>query len=252
MTDRPKRSYIICTAPRSGSTLLCRMLSATGAAGQPDSHFHAPSFERWLTVYDLKSDAFSSQRDTLHAIFDAAIARGSGEGNIFGLRLQRDSFAYFMQQLGVITPGQMSDVERIESAFGPTTFIHLSRPDRLGQAISRLRAEQTGLWHRRADGSELERLAPAADAKYDSQAIADYMAHASQLDAAWERWFNSAGIAPFRIDYDNLAKDPHNTLADVLCHLGLNPAQAHLVAPPTARLADSDNLRWRNWFLAAQ
>lgn len=31
----PVEAYVICTAPRSGSTLLCRMLGATGIAGQP-------------------------------------------------------------------------------------------------------------------------------------------------------------------------------------------------------------------------
>ncbi|MBT6203829.1 MAG: sulfotransferase, partial [Rhodospirillaceae bacterium] len=37
------QSYVICTSPRSGSTLLCSLLAATGLAGNPCSHFHDPS-----------------------------------------------------------------------------------------------------------------------------------------------------------------------------------------------------------------
>ena len=33
-------AYVICTSPRSGSTLLCKLLVATGVAGLPASHFH--------------------------------------------------------------------------------------------------------------------------------------------------------------------------------------------------------------------
>ena len=32
------------------------------------------------------------------------------------------------------------------------------REDKVGQAISRLKAEQTGLWHKFSDGTERERL----------------------------------------------------------------------------------------------
>ncbi len=37
----------------------------------------------------------------------------------------------------------MSDVERIEKAFGSTLYVHLSRHNRLDQAISRVRADRT-------------------------------------------------------------------------------------------------------------
>ena len=36
-------SYVLCTSPRSGSTLLCKLLAATGVAGNPDSYFHRPA-----------------------------------------------------------------------------------------------------------------------------------------------------------------------------------------------------------------
>ncbi|WP_414898805.1 Stf0 family sulfotransferase [Rhodovulum sp. YEN HP10] len=245
MTGKPFRSYIICTVPRSGSTLLCGLLATTGVAGDPDSHFHAPSLEGWLTDHDLKRADFASDRDAVRAVFEAALMRGRGDTTMFGLRMQRGSFDFFMEQLKLLVPGEMSDAERIEAAFGPTLFIHLSRPDRLDQAISRLRAEQTGLWHRNADGSELERLAPPQEPRYDAAAIRRHMAAQEALDAAWEGWFRQEGLNPLRITYDALSTGPQQVLAQVLSALDFDPAQARSVVPPTAKLADALSREWR-------
>lgn len=226
------------------------MLAATNIAGYPDSHFHVPSLEGWLADYDLKATDFGSRRDALRAIFVAACTRGKGQTSLFGLRMQRDSFDHFMQQLELLLPGKMSDVERIEAAFGPTLFVHLSRPDRLGQAISRVRAEQTGLWHRRSDGTELERTAPPQEARYDAKAIAHHMAELAALDSAWERWFEREALEPLRISYDALSDDPQSVLAEFLSALDLDPTLARTVETPTAKLANAESHQWRAWFEA--
>lgn len=221
------------------------MLSATGVAGMPDSHFHVPSFERWLTVYDLEDATFASQGTALRAIFDAALARGMANTDIFGLRMQRGSFGFFMEQLALLSPNSIGDVERIESVLGPTTFIHLSRPDRVGQAISRLRAEQTGLWHRHADGSESERLAPPEEPHFDPGAIARLIEELGALDAEWGRWFRQQGIQPFRITYDALSENPQKVLSEVLSAIGCDPSLAQKVETPTAKLAGSESDEWK-------
>jgi LPS sulfotransferase NodH len=37
----PRRSYLVCATPRSGSTLLCETLEQTGIAGRPREYFEA-------------------------------------------------------------------------------------------------------------------------------------------------------------------------------------------------------------------
>src|SRR5215213_3769543 len=39
VSKHPTHSYLICTTPRSGSTLLCELLEGTGVAGRPDEYF---------------------------------------------------------------------------------------------------------------------------------------------------------------------------------------------------------------------
>ncbi len=226
------------------------MLAATKMAGQPESHFHVPSFERWLSVYGLNDAGFTSRRDALGAVFAAAITQGMGSSDIFGLRMQRGSFDFFMKQLALLSPGPKSDVERMESVFGPTVFVHLCRSDRLDQAISLVRAEQSGLWHRNSDGSELERLSPPKEPHYDAKAIAHQMNEFAALDKAWERWFEQESLNPLRICYDELSDDPHMALASVLSALQLDPKQAPHVETPTAKLSDELSGAWRARFMA--
>ena len=249
-TDARYDAYVLCTAPRSGSTLLCKLLAATGIAGNPGSHFHEPSLAEWLADYDLPDVPGRPERDTVAAVFAAAIDHGRGGTPVFGLRLQRHSFAFFSDKLALLHPEPAGDATRMEAAFGRTLFIHLTRAEKVDQAVSLVRAEQTGLWHRAADGSELERTAPPREPVYDGAAIAAAVAQLTAYDRDWAGWFEFEGISPLRLTYDALAANPAATLATVLNALGLPPEAARGVTPGVARLADATNHDWVRRFRA--
>ena len=96
------QSYVICTSRRSGSTLLCQLLREVGDAGSPDSHFHEPSLEKWLGYYGFRKDECSTEEAALQAVFRSAYEHGKGGGQDFGLRLQRHSFGFFIEQLSIL------------------------------------------------------------------------------------------------------------------------------------------------------
>ncbi len=249
---QPHQSFILCTSPRSGSTLLCRMLAGTGQCGQPDSYFHAPSLKAWLEDYDLAGHRYATRPEALRAVFDAAIAEGCGGTGCFGLRIQQHSFAFFLEQLALLfpTPAQVS--ERIEAAFGPTRYVWLARRDKLAQAVSYVKAQQSGLWHKAPDGTELERLSPPRRPVFDRDAITRQIAAFEQADAAWAAWFEAVGVDPLCISYDALAAAPRAVLAEVLTFLGKDPALAAKAEIPVARLADQQSRDWARRFLAGR
>lgn len=240
----PYDSYVICTAPRSGSTMLCSLLTASGVAGRPASYFHEPSVADWLQDLGLTADPAAEARAQVAAAFDAAIRAGRGDGALFGLRLQGHSLGFFRTQLAVLHPGEATDVARLRRAFGATRFIFLRRADKLDQAVSYLKAEQTGLWHVAPDGSELERLAPHREPAYDRARIAETVAMMEGHDRAWEAWFAQERVAPLRIAYDDLSADPTGVLRRVLADLGLDPAAAEGVSPGVRKIADGTNRDW--------
>jgi hypothetical protein len=49
----PFASYVLCGTPRSGSTLLCEMLAATGVAGRPNSYFRQEDVEAWADAWGV-------------------------------------------------------------------------------------------------------------------------------------------------------------------------------------------------------
>ncbi len=165
------------------------LLREVGNAGFPESHFHAPSLEKWLGYYGFQNDEFGTRQDALKGVFKSAFERGKGAGDIFGLRLQRHSFDFFIEQLSVLYPSFPDDKSRMGAAFGDTLFVHLTRENKLDQAISYVKAEQTGLWHMASDGTELERLSEQKEPVYDAVAIATQLALSEQMDTEWVKWF---------------------------------------------------------------
>ena len=123
-------------------------------------------------------------------------------------------------------------------------YIHLSREDKVAQAVSRLKAEQSGLWHVDTDGSERERVKLGHAPVYDPRFLSEHVTELERHDAAWERWFAQEGIEPMCISYEVLSRESQSTLATVLSTLGLAPSIAVTVKPGTMKLADSESREW--------
>jgi len=237
-------SYIICTSPRSGSTLLCKLLAATGVAGNPASYFHEPSVASWASELGIVPEPWWGERETLAGVFRAAIAEGNGGTDVSGIRLQRHSFNFFHEKLALLYPGEHADLARLRRAFGSTLFIHLRRRDKVEQAVSYLKAHQTGLWHVALDGSELERLAPPGEPVYDADELRKHVETMTGYDRDWNAWFQREGIEPMCVDYDALAAAPVRTVKEILGRLGRDRAAADGIVPGVRKLADSESRDW--------
>lgn len=237
-------AYIICTSPRSGSTLLTQLLRSSGVAGYPRTPFHKSSVLEWAKMKEIDLGPSTVERDRVRAALRAARAVGRDAQGLFGTRLQRHSFRYFIDDLNAAYPDCRSDVERIEAAFGKTLFVHLTRADKLAQAVSVVRATQTGLWHMAPDGREIERLSPAADPVFDAKAIREELRQFEAYDRDWRAWFAEQGIAPLEIQYDALSADPIGVLRSVLKALNVDPSKADGVDIGVKKLADDLSADW--------
>jgi LPS sulfotransferase NodH len=182
------------------------------------------------------------------AYLAAVQQQGSDGTQVFGMRLMWESVGDLSKRLGSLYPGLPSHSARFRSAFGPPVYVHLSREDKVAQAVSRLKAEQTGLWHVAADGTERERLKPGQALVYDARGLSEYLAELERHEASWANWFARQRIQPVRITYEALSTEPQATLATVLFALGLDPVIAGTVEPRTAKLADTKSCEWATRF----
>lgn len=145
---------------------------------------------------------------------------------------------------------ERTDSARLEGALGPLRYISLTRGDKLAQALSLVRAEQSGVWHRNADGSIYERLEPRRSHGYDTAVISARIAEFEDADANWRDWFAAQGVTPLSLTYEALAQDPTGTLRRVLDWIGLDPAHAEGIPAPTQKLADAVTAEWTERFIA--
>lgn len=228
------------------------MLASTGVAGKPASYFYGSSIADWLADLELAVIESLSESDILKSILRTVLHAGRNGSRLFGLRQQAHGLAFLCQKLALLYPDEVSDAARFQRAFGATLFIHLTRSDKVEQAVSLLKARQTGLWHVAPDGSELERVAPHRAPVYDADLLRTYVETVTAYDREWIEWFAREGIEPFRITYDQLAADPVDVLRLVLDRLGLDLAAASGITPGVRKLADNTSQDWVARFRAAQ
>lgn len=240
----PFAVYVLCATPRSGSTLLCGLLAATGAAGRPNSFFRAEDLRGWAEAWGLPPGLDPESAEFDRAYLPAMEREGRAGTGVFGLRIMWESLPEAACRLDRAL-GPSGDLpRRVEQAFGPALFVHLSRRDKVAQAVSRLRAEQSGVWHRAPDGTILESTGPAAPLRYDPDRIAELAAGLERDDAAWQGFFAAHGLHPLRLAYEDVSADPRAALGALLGALGLDPGLAGRVPIGTARLADATSADW--------
>src|SRR3712207_231070 len=154
MTPEPESVYLVCATPRSGSTLLCRALGATGVAGHPEEYFEArpdtgrPAAGRdyftGATGIDLdellgrdlpqpEAPEYSSLEgiDNYSEHVARSLERGTTPNGVFGAKIMWGHVADFAALAGGEPP------QLFEDAFGaPPRYVWVSRRDRVRQAVS--------------------------------------------------------------------------------------------------------------------
>lgn len=248
--DHPPTSVvIIATTPRTGSTLLGRTLGATGVVGRPEEHLlpviMANRARRWGVPRVAADHALEHRRnggrrawyDYLYFPFTArstrnyllmAARREQTANGVFALKVHQSSFHLAMERNG-ITP----DLWGV-----PVTWLRTRRRDRLAQAVSLVRADQTKqfIHHMQARG----------EARYDHDAIVVAMARIDAQERAWDAYFATHRIDPFLVVHEDLAADHEGTVASVLEHLG--HVGVAVPPPPIERQGDHLNIEWMERF----
>jgi LPS sulfotransferase NodH len=234
-------SYLLCGTPRTGSTLLCSLLSSTGVAGQPESYFREPDHHRWAVRFGLRA---TDGGDIDYVDFVRGAVRAGSTGNgVFAARIMWGTMHHLAQRLRRHLGGDR-DVDVLERALGPLHFVHLERLDVVAQAVSWARAEQTGFWQQ-GDRSD-------ATAELDLDQVERLVATVHQHNEAWQAWFDAQAVEPLRLTYEFLVSSPVETVTRVLDFIGTAPPVGWAPVSPPERQADSLNAEWMRRYWAAR
>ena len=141
---------IVCATQRSGSTLLCELLKATGVAGIPNEYFQrfkdtglADQPRQYLAGLEddfaLSTAAAAASRECRRRRFDFEAVRRAGTtpNGVFAAKIMWSHTADLWARLGGRT---------LEDVFGPLRYVQVVRRDKVAQAVSLWTAIQTQAW----------------------------------------------------------------------------------------------------------
>jgi trehalose 2-sulfotransferase len=210
-------SYMICSQQRSGSSLLAHMLANTLLAGVPHEYLRQDLIARLKAQWEI---------ETYGEYLRELVARKTSPNGVFGVKVQWNQFALAV------------DGRNPTELFPNLSFIHLRREDRVRQAVSWVKAQQTGRWL--AVGGR-----DVGSPEFDRARIDKMIGRIERGEAAWERTFERHGITPYRLTYEEVAADPADKTREVLEFVGIDlPPDVRVEPPVLKRQADELSEEW--------
>jgi trehalose 2-sulfotransferase len=229
--------YVICATPRSGSTLLCALLRTAGA-GAPGSWFRRQNMAEFAAGWGLRGAEGGFDPE---AYLAAAIREGRGGSACFALRLMWDHLGALSEVLGKAE----AQAEDLAAGFGPLCYVFLRRRDLVAQAVSRQRAESSGIWH-----LGIEEAAQPLEPRYDFASILGYLREAEADAQKWQAWFAANALTPLQIWYEDLAAEPQAVARQVLAYVQPDLSLRGRLDVANRKMASAESAQWAERFRA--
>ncbi|GGK34541.1 trehalose 2-sulfotransferase [Nocardia camponoti] len=242
-------AYLVCASQRSGSTLLVESLAATGVAGKPEEFFQyfassslSPQPREWFagvsdpSLLDLLDPTDPGTVDTRTTDEWRAdlLRKGATPNGVWGGKLMWNQTPLLLARTRSATGSVRTAIRSLFDGADPL-YVHVHRPDLVGQAVSMWVAVQTRVW--RGDAGEAYHRA-----RYRADGIAHLAGVLRAQDQAWRDWFAAENITPLEVDFPTLTKEPTKATARVLEALGQDPDLAP--PPPLHRQSDGRSAEW--------
>jgi LPS sulfotransferase NodH len=215
----PDLSYVVCSVPRTGSTLLCRGLQATGRAGSPYEYLEPTRMAELVARWDCGTET--------EAYVHALRTRRVDANGVFGTKLHW----YQLEALG--------EPARLLELLPGARFARIVRRDLDAQAVSHWIALLTQRSFQVRGTRAPRRLRPWP---YDYAAIARLRLTLEHGQARWTGFFAAHGIEPVEVVYEELAARYEDEVRRVLAALVPGATVAE-VPPPSLEVQSTDATR---------
>ena len=213
----PSTSFAVCAIPRCGSSLLCELLTLSGAAGAPTEFFDRTQMEMFRSAW---------RADTFDEYLKMLLAKKTSPNGVFGFKVH---YSQLTDSFGGRDP---------RGVFPNLRFIYLKRRNRVRQAVSFAIAMQTNQWASDHDP-------PADEPAFNREQIDDLLQWIERDERSWELFFDQYRIRPLRLFYEELVSSMESTVVDVLRYLGVELPASRRIGPPTLeRQADDRSEHW--------
>lgn len=200
-----------------------------------------------MELFDQNTEAFCWKAwgiSTYSEYLTRAIKECTTPNGVFGTKIMwAPSFNYFLGRLRQIKGNEkLARSALVPSLFPNVRYIWVTRRDKVRQAVSHLRAMQTGIWK----VEKGEKPAPVRQPYFDAQAI-DYLIMVNLMsEAAWQEYFAECGVIPFTVAYEDLPATLEETTLKILQYLDIPvPERLPFAEPRVEKQGDALSEEWR-------
>ncbi len=226
-------NYIICSSPRSGNHLLFSLLKNTGIAGK--------GLCEKMSEEHLEGSQIDLEKEDVREFIGEIFETGRTPNGVAGFCIQwhaLESFVYMLQR----SKRHRRVSEKNVVSYFPSNlkYIWLTRGNKVEQAVSWLKAEQTDVW--RAEKKAEEGI--CLNSVFSFGGIVGRMIEIERQEEKWKKFFKKNGIFPLKIEYEEYVKDFRGTAVKILEYFGV-PLPASLeISPDFLRQADASSQEW--------
>jgi len=223
--------YLVCSTPRTGSTLLCTGLASSGSAGLPLEYYSGTHVQAYLHRIGSSKKALK-----LAEYWQFLLRHRTSPNGVFGMKMHFADLAHAFKT----KQAQRSFLGEFDH------FILLTRRNKLAQAVSFAKARETGTYRVGADESD---AAPPPEA-YNFRYLAKTLGWISDREAQWRVLLADLRDKTTAITYEELAADYAASLARILTALGLTDSIPAL--DPRPRIVpqrDETSRQWEDRFM---
>lgn len=205
---KPIKNLIICSAPRTGSNELCRLLHASGI-GIPLEYFNPI----WIPVLARRWGALGATPNSIDiGAYIGALRAKRAAGRVFAFKLQYPQFESFLRN------------PHGEALFEDAVVIHLFRADAVAQFTSFYAAQQSGKW----DYSDVQTTAPAELSGLTPVQLRNMMEDVLLGDAQFRILFAMLGLRPIFLLMNDLFAQPQAAVRRIAEAVGASIDEARL------------------------
>jgi LPS sulfotransferase NodH len=218
---------------RSGSFLLCEALKNTGLAGFPEEYF-LPG-EGWEDGAWARQNGVLTRNDYLRFVFD----KGTSPNGVFGTKIMWNYFQDMLERLHELPEYVgLNASQTMAKLFPNLHYIWIVRRDKVRQAVSWAKAGQTNIysWHRGEP-----RPIPKEEPTFDFTFINNLYNLILEGESGWQTFFESCGVQPFHVFYEDLVDSYEETALNILDYLHI-PFSKDLVFGERRMQKQSDTL----------
>lgn len=243
MSASPTKSYIVWHTQRTGSTLLCTTLEATGIAGNP---------QEW------PGEQLGAQAPDAQSLIEQLWSQQMTPNGVLGVKwgFQSNTVDGFFRTFGDDASAHARDWSRIwAQVFPDCAHVVTTRRNKFRLAISWWKSICGGPGHLSADDLPLpwQTVTPASpdrlEQAYDFKAIKALAFEVVEREARLQDFLQRLGVVPLTVTYEDFIAHYEHTVGHVLDHIGASDALASIPEPGLVPTADAINEAWMRRFL---